>query len=93
MDGGIDHDSAVDVDLDDLSLLLVVCHSLVAGVVDALQSDKFLTALDKLGSEFVLILVVLEGIAVEAGDLACSLETLNIAIHGSCRRSVFGEEK
>lgn len=50
MNGRVNHDSTVDVDLDNLSLLLDVSHSLMTLVVDALQRDEFLATGNKISS-------------------------------------------
>ena len=83
MNGGVDHDSAVDVDLDDLSLLLDISHTLVGLVVNALQRDKFLAPSNELCSELLFILMILQGEAVQTGNLSCSLESWNFAFHGT----------
>jgi len=83
MDGGIDHDSTIDIDLDNLLSLLVVCQTLMATIIDTLKRYEFLASLDEISSKFSLILVVLQRIAVKTGDLSRSFECWHITIHGS----------
>lgn len=55
----INHDSTVDVDLDNLLSFLIVCQTLMTFVIDALEGNKFLASLDEFGSKLCLIFVVL----------------------------------
>lgn len=83
MNGGVDHDSTVDVHLDDLLSLLVISHTLMTLVIDALQGHKLLTTFDEVSTQLLLIFVVPQGIAVETSDLSSTLEGWDITIHGS----------
>jgi len=42
----VDHDTAVNVDFNDLAFLLVKAHALVEAVIHASERDKLLTSLD-----------------------------------------------
>ena len=83
MNSRINHNTAVDVDFDNLLAFLVVCHAFVTFVVDALQRNKLLATFNEVAAKLLFVLVIFQRIAVETGDLAGAFEGSNIAVHSA----------